>query len=93
MNFLQFKGASQNTSPEALPGIEIVHPVQMKSVFVKMDDSLNRRLKNRGRHFYDIFGTGCSRFMCSWSTTAEQVEEFCRDRGKTFGRGTIKDAT
>ena len=36
-------------------------------------------MKGRGWHFYDFIGTGHSRFMCSWETTEEDIEELVHD--------------
>lgn len=51
-----------------------VHPVEANAVFVALDDARLERLHAAGWHAYRV-EDGCVRFMCSWATTAEAVEE------------------
>lgn len=62
-----------------IPGLRILNPVQVNSVFVDMPERVSDELHRRGWHFYDFIGTGGSRLMCSWKTTDEDVDEFVRD--------------
>lgn len=58
---------------EMMP-FEINHPVHINTVFVRMDAAARQRLFQAGwatSHFSD----GSTRFMCSWATTPELVEE------------------
>jgi threonine aldolase len=59
---------------KALIPFEIAHPVQANAIFVHMDASALKRLHDAG---WDVhtFSDGTARFMCSWATTAEAVEE------------------
>jgi threonine aldolase len=52
----------------------LAHPVQANAVFVRMDDAALARLHAAGWFVYR-FLDGSVRFMCSWATTAEAVEE------------------
>ncbi len=52
----------------------LAHPVQANAVFVKMDDAALERLRAKGWFVYR-FADGAVRFMCSWATTLEAVEE------------------
>ena len=52
----------------------LVHPVQANAIFVSMDESALQRLREQGWFVYR-FLDGSVRFMCSWATTAEAVEE------------------
>ena len=52
----------------------LAHPVQANAVFVRMDEAPLQRLKAEGWFVYR-FLDGSVRFMCSWSTTEEAVEE------------------
>jgi len=61
-----------------IPGLEILHPCQANSVFVKMPPDIAQGLRGRGWRFYDFIGGG-SRLMCSWDTTKEDVADFVTD--------------
>jgi threonine aldolase len=52
----------------------IVHPVEANGVFVEMDKAAHRRLHAAGWSVYR-FIDGTVRFMCSWATPPEAVEE------------------
>ena len=52
----------------------VAHPVQANAVFVDMDDAALERLRAQGWFVYR-FTDGTARFMCSWATTPESVEE------------------
>jgi threonine aldolase len=52
----------------------ILHPVEANGVFVAMDEPTLARLNAAGWFIYR-FIDGSARFMCSWATTAEAVDE------------------
>ena len=52
----------------------LAHPVESSGVFVVMDDSTLARLHAAGWFAYR-FLDGSVRFMCSWATTTEAVDE------------------
>ncbi len=52
----------------------ITHPVEANGVFVEMDEPSLRRLHAAGWFVYR-FIDGSARFMCSWATTPEAVDE------------------
>jgi threonine aldolase len=58
----------------ALMPFPIAHPVQASGVFVDMDDQALARLNQAGWFVYR-FVDGTARFMCSWATTPEAVDE------------------
>jgi len=58
----------------ALMPFPLTHPVEANVVFVAMDDATLARLTEAGWFVYR-FIDGSVRFMCSWSTTAEGVDE------------------
>jgi threonine aldolase len=65
---------------EALPGVEIMHPVETNSVFAKMPATAVKGMHERGWKFYTHVGSeGEARLMCSWDTTAKDVDEFAKD--------------
>ena len=52
----------------------IVHPVEASGVFVEMDEAALGRLREAGWFVYR-FIDGTVRFMCSWATTTDAVDE------------------
>jgi len=52
------------------------HAVETNAVFVEMDEAALARLHAAGWFVYR-FTDGTVRFMCSWATTAEAVDELC----------------
>jgi threonine aldolase len=64
------------TELSKIPGVEIPHAPQANAVFAKLEPSLWESLERDGWHFYDLFGTGEARLMCSWATTDQQIDTF-----------------
>ena len=58
----------------ALSPFPVAHAVETNGVFVTMDEPALKRLRRAGWHAYR-FDDGAVRFMCSWATTGEAVEE------------------
>jgi threonine aldolase len=58
----------------ALMPFPILHPVEANGLFVEMDEPALERLRQSGWFVYR-FLDGSVRFMCSWATTAEMVDE------------------
>ncbi|MBT9470284.1 MAG: beta-eliminating lyase-related protein [Pseudomonadota bacterium] len=58
----------------ALMPFAVRHPVEANAVFVEMDDGALSRLHAAGWFVYR-FLDGSVRFMCSWATTPEAVDE------------------
>ena len=58
----------------ALMPFPVAHPVEANGVFVQMDEPALQRLRAQGWNVYR-FTDGTVRFMCSWATTPEAVEE------------------
>ncbi len=58
----------------ALMPFKVRHPVEANAVFVEMDDGPLDRLRQAGWFVYR-FTDGTVRFMCSWATTPEAVDE------------------
>ena len=59
----------------ALSPFRVNHSVEANAVFVEMDEPILHRLHEAGWHVYR-FIDGSVRFMCSWATTEEAVDEF-----------------
>lgn len=57
----------------AMP-FKVLHPVEANAVFVEMDQARLERLHRSGWFAYR-FLDGSVRFVCSWATTAEAVDE------------------
>ena len=57
----------------AMP-LRVTHPVETNAVFVEMDEPTLARLHAAGWFVYR-FLDGSVRFMCSWATTAQAVDE------------------
>lgn len=66
----------------SIPGVEIAFPVQANAVFARFPVSVWQTLEQQGWHFYDLFGTGEARLMCSWATTDEEIAAFCKAVGQ-----------
>lgn len=63
----------------AIPGVRILFPRQANAVFVQMPAEWGERLRRRGWRYYDFIGAGGARFMCSWATTAAEVDALAAD--------------
>jgi threonine aldolase len=74
-----------------IPGITISYPVQTNAVFAKIPDAVVQGAHERGWKFYThVGGWEESRLMCSWDTTAEDVDAFAadlRELSEDQGRG------
>jgi threonine aldolase len=62
----------------ALSPFPLAHPVEANAVFLQMDASTLKRLHAKGWAVYRVID-GSVRFMCSWATTAESVDELGAD--------------
>jgi threonine aldolase len=71
------RAAHANAMAARLAGLmpfALAHPVEANSVFVEMDEARLTRLMAAGWFVYRVID-GSVRFMCSWATTAEAVDE------------------
>jgi len=62
-----------------IEAVEIMFPREANSVFVRMLPAHRDALGKRGWRFYDFIGAGGARLMCSWDTTAADVEALVAD--------------
>lgn len=60
----------------AIPGVEILFPVEANAVFARFAAPIDRALQEQGWHYYSLAGIGDSRLMCSWRTGNEDVQAF-----------------
>ena len=62
---------------QAVPGLEILYPVQANGVFLTMPARWKDALHERGWHFYAI--ADGERLMCSWDTQTDDVAALIAD--------------
>jgi len=62
-----------------IPGIEVLGQRQANAVFAHLPAALAERLRARGWQFYNFIGAGGFRLMCSWATTAAEIDAFLSD--------------
>src|SRR5256714_610880 len=60
-------------------GAQPVFAVDASAVFFRLPESLVTALHGRGWHFYKFIEPDVHRFMCAWSTTETQIDEFVAD--------------
>jgi threonine aldolase len=70
---------------QATAGIRLSFPRQANVVFVRLPDKVIEAMHRRGWMFYSLLDRGGCRLMCSWDTTAEDVEDFTRDLKEALG--------
>jgi threonine aldolase len=59
--------------------IDALLPVEASAVFVRLSEQLVRDLQAHGWQFYRFIDPDIYRLMCSWSTTAAEVDAFVDD--------------
>jgi len=59
--------------------IDALLPVEASAVFVRLNEQLVRDLQAHGWQFYRFIGPDIYRLMCSWATTAAEVDAFVDD--------------
>jgi len=62
----------------AIPGAEMLLPTEANGVFVNLPQAAIDALKAKGWMFYTFIGGG-ARFMCSWATSPEAIDELADD--------------
>jgi threonine aldolase len=68
--------ARLDAAVRAIPGVGVVRPVQANAVFAILPADVTRRLQERFRFYTWDQATGEVRWMCSWDTTAADVDAF-----------------
>jgi len=64
----------------AIPQVSVAHAVDSNSVFAKIPRTVEQALHARGWKFYtQVGGWEEARLMCSWDTTAADVDNFLTD--------------
>ena len=54
-------------------------PRQVNSVFVRLPEAVIESLREKQWHFYTFIGVGGVRFMCSWNSTQERIDQLVQD--------------
>jgi threonine aldolase len=67
----------------AVLGTEPVFPCQANAVFLRLPEQLAARLHECGWRFYKFIEPDIYRWMCAWSTTEQQIDEFVADVAKS----------
>ena len=70
----------------AIPGIQVLYPVEANAVFVNFPAGMAEALLEKGWRFYTDVGPGGARLMCSWNTSPEDVDQFASDAKLIQGR-------
>lgn len=68
-----------------LRGIELMFPVQANAVFVRADEALLQRLRDKGWRFYTFIGGG-ARFMFAWDADLARVDQLIADFRAVSGK-------
>jgi threonine aldolase len=69
-----------------LPNVKISYPVDSNAVFASIPEPVVEKMHGRGWKFYThVGGWEDSRLMCSWDTTAEDVDAFAADLKELVG--------
>jgi threonine aldolase len=61
------------------PNLEVIFQCQANAVFVKFTEEVNNELLKRGWQFYNFIGIGYCRFMFSWNSQKEVLDELIQD--------------
>jgi threonine aldolase len=68
----------------ALPGVEVLRPPAVNSVFVSLPAGVGEALRAQGWSFYDFIAGAGSRLMCAWDTEPADVEAFAEDLARAL---------
>ena len=65
--------------------MQIAFPVESNAVFARIPPAAEQKMHERGWRFYTgVVTPDESRLMCSWDTTAEDVDRFVADLRETI---------
>ncbi|MCU0783670.1 MAG: low specificity L-threonine aldolase [Verrucomicrobia bacterium] len=74
------------TGLRGIPSVQIAYPVESNGVFVRIPTAVEKRMHERGWKFYTgVVTPDESRLMCSWDTTAGDVDAFVQDLRELTG--------
>lgn len=57
-----------------IPGVTLKFPREANAIFIEMPLELAAKLKDLGWKFYTFIGAGGARIICSWETTAAEID-------------------
>ena len=60
-------------------GFGLAFPREANALFLSLPDDIVERMHGRGWQFYKFIEPNVYRLMCSWATTASEIDEFMRD--------------
>jgi threonine aldolase len=63
---------------EMIPSVSLLYPTEANAVFARLPEKAHEVLRSAGWRYYLFIGNG-ARFMCSWSTQAEEVDALLKD--------------
>jgi threonine aldolase len=64
--------------------LQPLFPVQSNAIFVRLPPKLAAAIADRGWNFYKFVEPDVYRFMCSWATSRDAVDEFVRQVAETL---------
>ena len=73
-----YSPAVLETQLRGLPGVRIVYPREANAVFVELNPVVADAMGAKGWHFHRM-GEAGYRLMCSWATSAAEIERFVED--------------
>jgi threonine aldolase len=72
-------------------GTEPVYPCEASALFLRLPEQLVGQLHERGWRFYKFIEPDIYRFMCSWATIEQQIDEFVADVRKSLAAKRMAD--
>jgi threonine aldolase len=66
--------------------VELMFPREANAVFLLLPEKVKNSLFDKGWHFYTFIGLGGARFMCTWDTTEESIDQLASDMKEAFCR-------
>jgi len=70
---------------DGIPDTKLMFPVESNSVFIETSPKLLEKLKVKEWIFYTFIGLGGARFVFSWNSTKERIDELIADFKKVQG--------
>ncbi len=62
-----------------IDGIKFMFPVEANAVFMETNPKILKKLKEKEWLFYTFIGLGGARFVFSWSSTKQRIDELVKD--------------
>jgi threonine aldolase len=67
-----------------VPGLRLLRAVEANAVFVELDAAVAQAMASQGWHFHRLGDAGY-RLMCSWATSAADIDHFLTDLQRASG--------